>query len=127
VRLRPLIVGVWLVTATSNPASAQKATSPQATGAVTRTVLPSEVIYLTDHGIFPSRIEHVTGKFFLVVVNRTSTESLNLLMTDSHGNAAADANPGVNRNHNFWLNLTPGTYTVTEATNSNLQFTLTVK
>jgi hypothetical protein len=116
-----------LLACSTNAVLAQRPADSRSAPVVNRTVIPSEVVYLTDHGIFPATIERAKGQFLLVVINRTSSPALTLLIKDSHGSAAANANNSLNKNHEFWLDLTPGEYTVTEASNPDIHFTLTVK
>lgn len=80
--------------------------------------IKTEVVTILPDGFEPAEITRRHGRFFLAVDNRSGLEQVSLRLDKETGNRLRDVR--VNRADLDWadvVNLTPGTYLLTEANN----------
>ena len=97
-------------------------------GAQTSSSLPYEVLYISGKIIYPSQITRAAGPFLLVIKNHSRLKKLVIHIKQSGAGMEvlrADLDDR-NGNYDAVVNLTSGTYYVTEPGHPDLKCTLTI-
>jgi hypothetical protein len=86
-----------------------------------------ETFTLRPDGFDPEKITRAKGAFFIFIENRSGLDDLTFQFDRTVGNKQKELETGARRNH--WkgvVDLTPGTYTLTEARHPEFKLTLTI-
>lgn len=76
--------------------------------------LQAEVVYLRAGGFFPKTITRPTGKFLLVVKNRSGQNAVSINVKRPDGSSAAAGGASTAQNQDFLLDLSSGQYVVSD-------------
>ena len=121
-----IVAGAGLYVRSASRAQTQPSSS--ASTQTSRSDLEVELVTLRPHGFEPAEIERPKGPFVLFVDDRSGREGSSLTLQRVKGDRLRDLNTNNKKSEGYdVVDLPPGDYVLTDATNSESRFQITIR